>query len=353
LNQLVFLIHGIGKNQIGWSDEIIACLTDMANLLPNTAECKGPQVVEALSQVRFVPILYDDFLQDVTRVSLQRKEETIAYFKSAGLAIFSELFTTDTEAESFLRDNLFDVMVYRLFPEHRMAVQNLVLTQIKQGLADAAALPGGLGSFRKSFLAHSLGTIVTHDSLNLLARESGEFSHEVSGPLFDNLFMLANVSALAQNEFNPRESFIRPFLSPNKPGYILNYFDFAHKFDPVAQTFSYRNWMNGVPEDGFDFLSTNHYYAKNIHGYTHYLKSPKVFVPIFSALFGEDLIKKSYARKIIRGEESLPEAESKSAQFVDSLTADLSGMLAEKLDFNAEMFSKACSVILKFLRRVQ
>ncbi len=84
-----------------------------------------------MSQVKFVELYYDDFLQEATRKAFEQRSETIAYFKSVGLSGLDELFTTDTSQDDFLRDNIFDVVVYRLYQEHRWAIQRIVMKQIK------------------------------------------------------------------------------------------------------------------------------------------------------------------------------------------------------------------------------
>lgn len=350
MKQLVFVIHGIGKNGPNWSKEITDCLSGLARTLPNSPECKGPQIKDALSQVEFIELYYDDFLQEVTRKCFERRSETLAYFKSVGLSGLDEIFTDDASQDSFLRDNIFDVVVYRLYQEHRWAIQRMVMKQIKQGLAEAAST-WGLGNVKVSMLAHSLGTIVTHDVLNELAREEGQFSY-ANGWYFDNVFMLANVSALAQNEFNPRESFVRPFLSPGRPGYVRNYYDFAHSLDPVAQAFSYKRWMKDVPADGFNFFATDHFYDKNIHGYTHYLKSPKVYVPLFFGLFGGDLFKRAFVKRVLSGEETL-KTRNVSNKLIEELKRDLPELLKDQLGWESKTFAKGCALILDFLKRLK
>ncbi len=200
-------------------------------------------------------------------------------------------------------------------------------------------------------LAHSLGTIVTHDVLNELAREDGQFSY-ANWWYFDNVFMLANVSALAQNEFNPRESFVRPFLSPGRPGYVRNYYDFAHKFDPVAMAFPYKRWMKEVPPDGFEYLPTDHFYDKNIHAYTHYLACPKVYVPLFFGLFGGELFKRAFVKRVLSGEESL-NTRNISDKLIAEVTGGLSELVAEPLGWDSSTFAKGCALILDFLKRVR
>jgi hypothetical protein len=262
------------------------------NALEPADDFEPDALASHLEETQFVEILYDDLFQQFAARMLQQSEQLITGLRSAGLGRLATLFTTDAQEANFVRDNIFDVLIYRAMREHRLMTRKHVALQI------ANVLRAHIGEdVEYSIIAHSLGTAVMHDALQEMATESGSpFQFGLFS--FANLVMIANTSAVLRNDFDPRESFIRPFVRPMDPGYVTRYWNISHKFDPVAQIGSYERFMKGQSLKRFTFTTIEHFQSASIHSIIHYLNDPAVHIRLFQAVYGDRLVPETYVAAI-------------------------------------------------------
>jgi hypothetical protein len=289
MKRVVFLLHGIGRHEEGWSSAFQTRFKTLVKALEADGDFDPDPLLEELENTEFVELWYDDLYQKFVEVMLEREPEFIAALKFAGLTKLAKVFTTDSGDEDFVRDNIFDVLLYRVMPEHRM------MTRKKLALAMMGAIQQhGIDDVEYTLVAHSLGTAVAHDTLQEMATEKGSPLKLGLTFTFRNLMMLANTSALLRNDFDPRESLVRPFVAPGDPGYVRFYWNFSHKWDPVAQIYGYQGYMKGQPSKRYTYTTITHFQAANIHAITHYLNDPAVHFRMFSGIYGKDLVPDAY-----------------------------------------------------------
>jgi hypothetical protein len=297
MKRVVFVVHGIGRHDATWSKSFTRKFRDLLGALEADDGFDPDPLQEALEETVFEELLYDDLFQQAAAVMLEREAAFIEGLKFAGLNKLAKIFTTDASEAQFLRDNIFDILIYRAMREHRLMTRKHVGLQILR-----AVQKHGRDDVEYSVIAHSMGTAVIHDTLQEVATESG--SPLRHGLTFEirNLVMIANTSALLRNDFDPRESLIRPFVGPHDPGYVGHYWNFSHKYDPVAQIYSYEKYMKGQPSKRYTYRTVSHFQARNIHGLTHYLGDPQVYGRLFSAVYGKKLVPDTYVTALSRQE---------------------------------------------------
>ncbi len=208
--------------------------------------------------------------------------------------------------------------------DHRNATRNHLMLQIYKVLQEEGV---DVDEVQYSVMAHSLGTVVMHDTLQEMSIDAGSAYQLGNEFHVHRLFMLANTSALLQTNHDPRKTHVRPFIAPFDPGYVRHYYDFAHKFDPVAQFFSYKRYMRKEPDQGFTFVAVDHFQEANIHGYTHYLSDPRVYMRVLQGLYGRRIVPTPYVKKKV---EELPAdavAENKKKKLVQALLRGLGDRL--------------------------
>jgi hypothetical protein len=316
MKRVLFLLHGIGRHDKGWSDEVVEVLKDKAAELETDTALgfSAPRFQAELAEAEFVELLYDDLYQKFVERMLQREEDFIKALKTAGFGALGKIFTTDASQKDFIRDNIFDIVIYYAMKEHRYATRKWLAAQVY-----ARLIEHGIVDVEYSLMAHSLGTVVAHDLLQEMATESGSPWRWGSAFKFKNLFMVSNTSALLRNDYPPRRSLVRPWLSwevGKPPGYIYRYFDFAHKFDPVCQLFSYQKYVDAEKTSRDVFVTVKHFQSPNIHGYTHYLSHPSVHMAVLNAVFGDGLLPPAYVKSVI---EAAPADSPGAADLVKKL----------------------------------
>ncbi len=300
---VVFLVHGIGRHiNEKWADNEIAVLIEKAESLQSDAGANFTQkkLLKLLTQQTvFRQLNYDDDYRTFAKKMLEKKSLFKKHLKQVGLSSLSSLFTTNADKKSALRDNLFDILIYWGMREHRNRTRRSLLGEIYRTIQKE-----GKSIYKVSYsvLAHSMGTMVAHDALQVMS-EDRKSKLGLGWPFwFQNVFMVANTSAFLQTEYDPLTSNVRPYLSvaQGRAGYTRFYWDFAHKFDPVAQLpFSFKDYMRNQPQDGFVFTPVKHFRKPNIHALSHYFEDPAVYMNIFRALYGDRIVPPAYVAKIL------------------------------------------------------
>lgn len=298
MKRILFMAHGVGRHNKGWSTtSVVTPLKARAAALTTDRRTKfhAAQLQAEIQDTEFVELRYDDLLQEFVKRMLQREGDFITRLESAGLKPLAKIFTANAADKSLLRDNVFDVLIYRAMKEHRYMIRKHLALQMYRKINEH-----GVSGVQYSLMAHSLGTAVLHDTLQEMSTESGS-PYALGFPFkIQNLFQVANTSAILRNDYDPRDSNVRSFIGTGDPGYVRFYLDFAHKWDPVAQFFSYKNYMQDQPRKRLTFTTVDHFKAKNIHAYRHYLADPRVYMRVLRALYGNTLVPSAYVTKVIK-----------------------------------------------------
>jgi hypothetical protein len=142
-----------------------------------------------------------------------------------------------------------------------------------------------------TIVAHSLGTSVVHDSLQILGTEPiAGFTNALGPPneRFRAIFMLANVSRVLESGVGAFESIVRGGGQNDLKSTCTRFLSFRHELDPFCVLKPF------LPND-FDptfnrIRSLSHYRDFDIHGLEHYLDHPRVHVPLINSICGVDRI---------------------------------------------------------------
>lgn len=245
--------------------------------------------------------------------------------------------------DSFVWTHMMDVILYRFFGTVRQAVNADVGSQFLDNA----------GSKHKtwSVVAHSLGTAVTHNTLhalyntdNLVAGKS-RLRPQDTRPLV--LMMAANVSRVLQLPG------LKAFGSEVKPGPPLarrlcgTYLNVRHKFDPftVPQPFDPDpSWpdvqISHSPQ--YQHIRPAHLLIdklRDVHDLEHYLRNPRVHVPLFRAVLAPELI---------------PEAEFTEAckEFDSAVVTDNINALRNQLDALQPSASDEWVVFIELIKKL-
>lgn len=357
MKRVLFLVHGIGRKvSTTWADDEIALMKGLPGSLAVSPEAgfdnaKKAALVDAVeNHTHFVPLNFDDKYREYVARMVGRKSEFVGKIRDAGFPQLSRLFTDTPDEANVLRDNLFDILIYYAMKDHRNATRQLVSGQIEEKVRDFTERFSG-EDIEFSMMAHSLGTTVAHDALEVLCTKPGSNLRYGLGFWFQNIFMVANTSAYLRTEYDPRTSHVRPFLSvaQGKRGYTLNYWDFAHRFDPVAQLpFSYQRYVQDLPPEGYEFVTVDRFQGANIHSLTHYLNDPRVHLPVLHGLYGEKFLPKAYLKNGGQGGAAGGLADRLKRVIEDNTIADavLPVLSRERVFFFAEIMAKHVKELL-------
>jgi hypothetical protein len=331
----------MGEAGPAWADAAIATLKQGA---------KTCGVADRLEQeVRFHAISYgevfDELLADWDRTA--EGLETKAQAAGSALGdVIQFLRGTGDPVRSFFWSHAIDVALYRFFPQVSRQVRARVLEQLVTVLEEA--MRGG--RINASVLAHGLGTAVAHDALAQLGSRplGGSHAFMVGNFRFDTLFMLCNVSCALQTDFDPYKSVVHPMSVDPTTAYTGLYFNFKHKFDPLPmlRAFSPPDWGRFYrPVEGLE-----HVLDFDIHSLGHYLRNPRVYVPILNRLL-DDAVDEATTQAALEAfaKEKGPPCIVTMKVYAGRLK-DLGGLLETKLDpqalvrSSAELFAMAAEV---------
>lgn len=287
---LLIVLHGMGAHGVNWETPLLTRFGEIAASFSGIA-ANGPLA----QQVALAPIRYDDVFDgwlDQWEAMGSKLDEFLkaSSTKLPRLAGFMRDTLVPAADRGFFWSHAFDAIAYRAAPLIRDQVRAKVMADIVAAInAHHATDPGA----QVSILAHSLGTIVTHDVLAELATSAKSKPFNSGKFRFTNLFLLANAVRLGPSSLvqpQPEKSAVRP-VSAGKAGTHAPYCDFHYGFrnhwDPVP------NWQPFVPTKwgaGFFDVKVRHIHQVNVHGYEHYLEHPEVHVRILRALLGAHVI---------------------------------------------------------------
>jgi hypothetical protein len=282
---ILFLIHGMGRQMDGWAEPVTDLLQEKANQYKYFRDGTTLQ-----DQVVFEPIRYDNVFDDL----LDRWHDNFSGIMSSEAGplipegkLIDLMDSMDKEEREFFWSHVADVLIYRFFPLYRDRIRIEVIRAIAQKIQHYRDQFGN--NTRFSFLAHSLGTAVIHDSLHLLgATEWDDEIANVMGPphtRFQSLFMLANTSRILQSDIDVTDSIVCPVGGHGDQNreYLDQYVNVFHKYDPITLMWQVNGKSLG---SNFQQINLSHFRDVNIHDFNHYLDHPAVHIPLFRTLCG-------------------------------------------------------------------
>jgi len=281
---ILFLIHGMGRQNENWSVPVTDKLVECSGLYQQF------QDKSLTDEVVFVPLRYDQVFDDLLDrwkndfSGILNSEDTDDIPRGKLLTVMNSM---TQEERDFFWSHIADVLIYRFFPLYRDRVRIELIRTIAKHVTKYRDQFGN--NTRFSFLAHSLGTSVIHDSLHLLgATEWDDEVANVMGPphtRFQALFMLANTSRILESDVKVSDSIVCPVGGHNDETkeYLDQYYNAFHKYDPITLI---RKIDGSGMGSNFHQVNISHFRNVNVHDFSHYLDHPAVHIPLLRTLCG-------------------------------------------------------------------
>lgn len=237
---IVFLLHGVGKQQEDWSKEIVDNLKTKADKIISENQ------LQPFYEVEYVELFYSDLLDQNMQIMIEGGENLgeVNEFLKKGLKERNDPnfkpATTQDKIAAGLRDYALDVPTYALNPDFTNALLVRLAIEVTKTIADNPD-----AAF--SFVSHSLGTKVSFDLLHKLYVGQEYYSVSPEGtPIypakaFNSYYQLASVAWVIglfdYSNITPNDSFVRVFKQDGieQNGIVLYaYRIFNNNFDPIA-----------------------------------------------------------------------------------------------------------------------
>jgi pimeloyl-ACP methyl ester carboxylesterase len=295
MSHLVFLVHGMGVHNGAWSTPYVDAIEgayDQYESLSSTP---------LKDRFQFVEITYDDIFQEI--VTQWSDNATLISAAAAEVGAPVSKLTDWLKGASKIDGNFqwthaADVLLYRCFSLVRERVCVHVATQLVKAI-DQQIKEDGVS--RWSVIAHSLGTAVIHDTLARLwdpkATKPGGVTFSTSNEQAQLVAMIANVSRVLETPpYDVYQSAVQPGRNA-QAGRGCNYYLTArHLYDPFTIPSMFRPQM--WPDENallakpprYLYAEVDHIHDWNVHDFGHYLKNPKVHVPLLRRLTDETQI---------------------------------------------------------------
>jgi hypothetical protein len=296
MTKVLLLVHGMGEFSKTWSTSITTKLDEVAAQYP---AFKGQKKFSERLRVR--EIWYDGVFANIVGQWQQDATALDEWTRAANMPL-PKLVSwlrkpLPTEAKGFFWTAAIDPLLYRGFQLVRDNVRAQVTAQIAQIAKEEAELAqksGDAGGLEISVVAHSLGTAVMHDALDILGREPYKGNEVLTAKRFKftNLFMLADVCLLARKlvaDIDYFNSVVRPISAGTADDTYCHFFLNAwHRYDPFVFLAPFRPTTWGP--DYIELGPLDHWHQANVHSFTHYLDHPRVHAPIINGALGLPLI---------------------------------------------------------------
>jgi hypothetical protein len=293
--RILFLLHGVGQRgpddatdkpaaaAAAWSTAVVDLLSTLARQYDPNADVSlkpGPD------GVRIVPLSYCEIIirELIAWDEFGSKDVAAAFdkrFPQLGPGRVSQLAGISKIDAPFFWNGPVDVLFYRLFFDRD------IRAHLREQIAQALVSDGAASLPPCSFICHSLGTAVLHDTLAELLTAPEQFGGFANMDI--QLYAsISNVSKVLQSIANPHSSAVRPIGAPGDariPAFVRQFLNAHHAADPVAHIGMFRpSWdpavafYRDVELDQLKFV--------DVHGLVPYLKHPQVHIPILRAACG-------------------------------------------------------------------
>lgn len=282
----IFLVHGMGQFERGWSASTAKLLTKVFGAFP------VPKAIRLDDAFDFPEITYSKVF-DKWRSQWKADAASIAgQLATGGLvsSIADDLGNVATSASgnNFLQTHVLDVLFWRFIRQMAEEVTLEVLTQIDQHLKTFGNEP-----VEYSVICHSLGTSVMYESMHAGLTDTKPL---LSSRLPDHFVAVANCARLLWGkggDIYATQMGPSPF---NHKGMCNRFLDFGHALDPVWQISPFHDPPNSwFPEPALrertyyhDVIPTEDIQDPNVHSLAHYLSHPAVHVPLIRSFIGDE-----------------------------------------------------------------
>ena len=290
---VLFLIHGVGRQKKGWSKQPVETLDEAMKLYPACF----PAGKKLKHYVDVVEIRYDDIFDHILDQWAELADELPP---SPGLDWVEEIREVLREAGD--DRNVFshyggDVLLYCGFALVARAVRLRVNSVIATKIAKAVAASAGGDPPKFGVVAHSLGTAIAQDSLHQLVTgdwlgERREIKRKLPGaapPDAPNarfpaglhaLFLISDTSPLLHQVGTLFSHLKRPVGGYHCRGVCI----VDHEFDPISLVGNCFVRPAPPPRTDIVRLPLRHFHQEWVHDFTHYLAHPDVHSAIFASL---------------------------------------------------------------------
>lgn len=282
---VIFLVHGMGDTNPGWSTPIQNLIKKKYNLYRVATRQKFD------STFNFREINYNHVF--ISHIEKWKENATAVTRVLEASGIDSDLlktlmkFSSGTANKDFASTHILDVILYRYMKGIKSQVIAHVSEQLVAKLNESGTVPD------YSIICHSLGTAVMHDVMQTnLTTDHFPLSTAYGLP---RVYMtLANVSrVLEDTDTNVYTSAVRPELVDRNRLYGCNQFiNVAHSLDPFTKVKTFRpSWKKGANQplnnlryDAYQSFNISGLTGFNPHDFMHYLENPKTHVALFRNL---------------------------------------------------------------------
>ncbi len=310
---VLFLVHGMGayvrddgSADDSWSDKAAAELKTVFGNFPGITVA-----FEDFFEV--ININYDTVFNDLIQRWATEAETIIDSGIEAAAPVEKMVSWLTNGAETddnFAWTHAGDVILYRFINLVRQRVKVHVANQFHDALQPNADGP----VIQWSVIAHSLGTIVTHDVLHAMdsttPNEQGISILDATVPNANIVAMLANVSKRLETNVKVYESAVVP------PGVCDIYLNANNRYDPfvndallVPERFKpvgLAAWDKAAADDAYLDVEIENIHEINVHSFKNYIVNPAVHIPILEALVGFGSISQAEKDNAVSQFQNLP-----------------------------------------------
>jgi len=283
----VFLVHGMGNFELGWSEVVRKRITDSFGLYAKLRDNGFSDTLE------FKEITYNDTFEawrKQWREDAQAAADALVAVQANSQAVKNLIAAAGAPGgDGFLATHVLDVVAFRFLGPIAQTVCRSVQAQIL----------GHLKSFpqndlpRYSIIAHSLGTSVVYETFHAMLTQVIDGSSLTPAFRPDNVFMVANTAKLLWNRGgSPYPAVLSPDLADNQ-GLSFRFCNFRHALDPVPAVDRFdppNDWFAPTAPRAVvyrdDVIPADDVQDVNVHAFEHYLSHPIVHVPILRMLTG-------------------------------------------------------------------
>jgi hypothetical protein len=285
----IFLVHGMGQFERGWSSSTAQLLNQVFS---NYTIPKAMGLDTAFDYPEITYSAVFDKWRDQWR---QDAKDIAGKLKSGGLAssMADDLnnVATSVSGDGFLQTHVLDVLFWRFIRPMAEEVTLEVLTQIDKHLTSFGGQPA-----EYSVICHSLGTSVMYESLHSGLTDQ---QHLLSSRLPKRFIAVSNCTRLLWGKGGDvYTSKMGPSPLSHK-GMCDQFFDFGHALDPVWQVSPFHSPPNGPPQSWFpdpvltrtcylhDAIAAEDIQEINVHALSHSLGHPAVHVPLIRSFIND------------------------------------------------------------------
>lgn len=205
------------------------------------------------------------------------------------------------DQEKFAWTHFSDVVLYKFFALMRQRVKISVANQFHAALAPNHE--GAVSSW--SVIAHSLGTIITHDVLHAMdSTTTNEAGISIMDPMVSSatvIAMLANVSKVMENDVDVYKSMVVPSSMVQNQSACFQYVSCNNKFDPFVRPVPFKpsgpQWALAESNQTFVDIPTENIHDTNVHSLDNYLVNPDVHITLIERMLGMGTISDAEKKK--------------------------------------------------------